>query len=121
VSVPAQIAVLLASTAELFDPVPIDQMTDAEHAVREAAAKIPSEMCARFETAVKLSDEDRNSIIEIARRALVPFVPKPESKPEAKPTPKPNPQPKAEAHSTGSGQAQTDGKSKPDAALKEKS
>ena len=29
VSVPAQIAVLLALTAELFDPVPLDQMTDA--------------------------------------------------------------------------------------------
>jgi F-type H+-transporting ATPase subunit alpha len=39
VSVPAQIAVLLALTAELFDAVPLDQMTDAEHAVREAAAR----------------------------------------------------------------------------------
>ena len=44
VSVPAQIAVLLALTAELFDPVPIDQMTDAEHAVQEAAANIPAEL-----------------------------------------------------------------------------
>jgi F-type H+-transporting ATPase subunit alpha len=42
VSVPAQIAVLLALTAELFDKVPLDQMTDAEHAVREAAADIPA-------------------------------------------------------------------------------
>src|SRR5512146_608164 len=33
VSVPAQIAVLLALTAELFDPVPLDRMTDAEQAV----------------------------------------------------------------------------------------
>ena len=40
-SVPAQIAVLLALTAELFDPVPLDQMTEAEHAVHEAAASIP--------------------------------------------------------------------------------
>ena len=38
VSVPAQIAILLALTAELFDPVPLEQMTDAEHALREAAA-----------------------------------------------------------------------------------
>ena len=121
VSVPAQIAVLLALTAELFDPVPIDQMTDAEHAVREAAAKIPTEMCARFETAAKLSDEDRKAIIEIARLALAPFQPKPESKPEAKPAPKPEPQPKPEAHSTGSGQAQAGVRPKPDAALKEKS
>ena len=76
VSVPAQIAVLLALTAELFDPVPLDQMTDAEHAVHEAAAKIPAEVCARLDTADKLSDEDRKTIIEIARQALAPFQPK---------------------------------------------
>ena len=83
VSVPAQIAVLLALTAELFDPVPLDQMTDAEHAVHEAAANIPAEVCARFETADNLSDEDRKTIIEIARQALARFQPKPEAKPEA--------------------------------------
>ena len=44
VSVPAQIAVLLALTAELFDPVPLDKMKDAEHAVHEAATKIPAEI-----------------------------------------------------------------------------
>ncbi len=76
VSVPAQIAVLLALTAELFDPVPLDQMTDAEHAVHEAAARIPTEACARFETADKLSEEDRKAIIEIARKALARFQPK---------------------------------------------
>ena len=62
-------------------------MTDAEHAVHEAAAKIPAEVCARFETADKLSDEDRKTIIEIARQALAPFQPKPEAKPEAKAEP----------------------------------
>ena len=44
VSVPAQIAVLLALTAELFDGVALDQMTDAEHAVQKAAANIPAEV-----------------------------------------------------------------------------
>ena len=42
VSVPAQIAVLLALATERLDRVPLDQMTDAEHAVREAAADIPA-------------------------------------------------------------------------------
>ena len=83
VSVPAQIAVLLALTAELFDPIPIDQMTEAEQAVREAAAGIPAQVCAQFETAAKLKDEDRQTIIEIARRALASFRPK-----EAIPKPK---------------------------------
>ena len=89
VSVPEQIAILLALTAELFDPVPIDQMTDAGHAVQEAAANIPAEVCARFDTAETLSDEDRATIVEIARNALARFQPKPESKPEAKPESKP--------------------------------
>ena len=113
VSVPAQITVLLALTANLFDPVPLDQMTDAEHAVREAAANLPAEVCARFETAAKLNDEDRKTIIEIARKALARFQPKPESKPEAKAEPKPEPESKPEA--------QTEVKPKPEAALKEKS
>ena len=76
VSVPAQIAILLALTADLFDAIPLDQMTDAESALREAAVKIPSEVSARFETAEKLSDEDRKTIIDIARQALASFQPK---------------------------------------------
>ncbi len=80
VSVPAQIATLLALTAELFDTVPLDQMTDAESAVQKAASKIPAEISARFETADKLSDEDRKAIIDLARQALAPFQPKPDPK-----------------------------------------
>jgi F-type H+-transporting ATPase subunit alpha len=109
VSVAAQVAVLLALTAKLFDPVPIDQMTDAEHALHEAAANIPAEVSARIDTAEKLGDKDRDTIIEIARRLLVRFQPKPGSKPEpkdkptsdvhAKPKPEPatTPKPKASA------------------------
>jgi len=79
VSMPAQIAVLLALTAELFDGVPLDRMTDAERAVREAAeAEIPSEVRQRLETADKLSDEDREAIVDIARKTLDEFQPEPE-------------------------------------------
>jgi F-type H+-transporting ATPase subunit alpha len=78
VPVPAQIAILLALTTELFDRVPLDQMSDAEHAVYEAAANIPAEVCARFETTAKLSDEDRETIIQIAHNSLARFQPKPE-------------------------------------------
>ena len=101
VTVPAQITVLLALTANLFDPVPLEQMTDAGHAVREAAATIPAEVSARFETASKLSDEDKKTVVEIARKALAPFVPKPEPKPEAnaevKATTKVEPEPENKA------------------------
>jgi F-type H+-transporting ATPase subunit alpha len=81
VSVPAQIAGLLALTDGLFDDEPLDRMKDAEQAVHEAAAQIPTEICTRFETAQKLGDEDRKTIVELTRQALAPFQPKPEAKP----------------------------------------
>lgn len=78
VSVPAQIAVLLALTAKLFDNVPLDRMTDAEQAVREAAAEIPAKVCERLDTVEKLSSADREMIIQIARKSLACFHPQPE-------------------------------------------
>ncbi|MCP5556129.1 MAG: alternate F1F0 ATPase, F1 subunit alpha [Verrucomicrobiaceae bacterium] len=75
VAVPAQIAILLTLTAKLFDTVPLNQMKAAEQAVLEAAQDIPAEIVARFETADKLSDEDRQSIIDLATKALEPFQP----------------------------------------------
>jgi len=107
VSVPAQVAILLALTAKLFDAVPIERMTEAEQAVREAAADIPDEVSARFETAEELSDEDRASIVQIARNALEGFLPEATSKPEAEQKTEAPPEPKA--------------KPNPDAAPKEKS
>lgn len=101
VSVLAQIAELLVLTAELLDSVPLDRMTDAEQALREAAADIPAEVCERLDTADKLSDEDRETIIETARKALGRFQdkPEPESQPEvqAKVNPKPKPEPEEES------------------------
>ncbi len=76
VSVPAQIILLLALTEKLFDAVPLDQMTNAEQAVQEAAAHIPAEVCARFETAAKLNDEDRTMVVELARTSLARVQPK---------------------------------------------
>ena len=64
----------------------LDQILDAEHAVQKAATNIPAEVCGRFEIADKLSDEDRNTIIEIVREALAPFQPKQEAKAEAEAT-----------------------------------
>src|SRR5471030_3019650 len=84
-SVSAQIAVLLALTARLFDEVALQRMTDAGHAVQKAATNILAEVCARFETADKLSDEDRENITEIARQALGSFQPKLKPDDNAKP------------------------------------
>jgi F-type H+-transporting ATPase subunit alpha len=95
VSVPEQIAVLLALTAELFDRVPLEQMTDAEHALRKAAAEIPADLCERLDAADNLSDDDRKTIIQIARTSLARFQPKtePEAKPAVKAEVKPKPKP----------------------------
>ena len=73
VPVVAQIAVLLALTAELFDRVPLDHMMDAERALREAATDLPAEVRARLHSAGKLGDEDRETILQIAGKALARF------------------------------------------------
>jgi F-type H+-transporting ATPase subunit alpha len=71
--------------------VPIDKIKESEHAIHEASANPPDDLCARFETADKLDDGDRKIIIETARVALIPFQPKPEPKPEDNVESKPAP------------------------------
>ena len=84
VPVPAQITMLLALTADLFGPVPINRMAEAERAVQEAAATIPADLVERLTTASKLNDEDRQAIVGIARRALQGFLLEPGAKGDAK-------------------------------------
>ncbi len=75
VPVPAQIAIVLALTANLFDPVPLERMADAEEAVRRTAGTaIPEEVVHRLLDAPKLGDDDRTTIVNLARAALAPFV-----------------------------------------------
>jgi F-type H+-transporting ATPase subunit alpha len=82
VPVPEQIAVLLALTSTLFDGVPLERMAAAEAAVRQAAAGIPAEVVARLDSAETLSDDDRDSMLAIAREALLAFQPEAEAKDE---------------------------------------
>ena len=86
VSVPGQIAVLLALTARLFDEIPLDLMKAAEQAVRKAAAQIPAEVRERLHTAEHLSDEDRQAIIAIASSALKDFSSNQDSSQPVEPT-----------------------------------
>jgi len=101
VPVPAQIVVLLALTSELFDQVPLGQMTDAEHALCEATTDIPADVRERLDTAEKWSDADRETIVQIARKSLARFQPKHETRPDlqTKVEPKPKAEPKPEAKS----------------------
>ena len=71
VSVPAQIALLLALTEGLFDGVPLDHMTDAQGAL--SAAELPPELRERLDSDTKLSDKDRKTILDIASKSLARF------------------------------------------------
>jgi len=75
VSVPAQITILLALSTGLLDGVDIDAMKDAEQALSDASSTLPEDVRARFETAAKLSDEDRAVILGVATQALTRFQP----------------------------------------------
>jgi F-type H+-transporting ATPase subunit alpha len=118
VSVPAQIAVLLALTAEFFDNVPLEKMTDAEHALHEAAADIPAEVRKRLDTADKLSDEDRKTIIGIASKVLEKFQPEPEAKPETEQKSKEDTKPKTKLKQKSDPEVKTE--PKPDPKVKTK-
>lgn len=88
VTVPAQLAMLLALSAKLFDPVSLERMGDAEDAVRSMAANLPAEVRTRLEAGDKLDDADRTMITDQARAVLVAFLPEPTpAKPVDKATP----------------------------------
>ncbi|MEN8714145.1 MAG: alternate F1F0 ATPase, F1 subunit alpha [Verrucomicrobiales bacterium] len=75
VAVPAQIAVLIALSAGLFDGISLDRMKEAQEAVHGASTEIPANIRERFDTADELSDDDREVILKIARDALTIFSP----------------------------------------------
>ena len=72
------------------------RMTEAEHCLCEVTADIPADVRERLDTAEELGDSDRETIVQIARKSLARFQPKPETK--AKPEVQRNgkPEPKAE-------------------------
>ncbi|MBL0163057.1 MAG: alternate F1F0 ATPase, F1 subunit alpha [Xanthomonadales bacterium] len=74
VSVAAQIMILLALSAKLFDNVAIEQMGEAQQALLSASDTLPAAMCKRFESTEEFSGKDRAMIVEIARKVLAPFA-----------------------------------------------
>jgi len=86
-TVPAQITILVALNAKLFAPVPIPRMAEAKQAVTDAAQHIPKAVRARFDSESKLSDDDRELIVDLARKALTPFQTASAGDPEADESP----------------------------------
>ena len=72
---PAQITILLALQAGLFDSIPIEHMNEAQLALQHAAVSLPETLAARLATEQKFSPTDRVAIIEIARESLARFAP----------------------------------------------
>jgi len=83
-SVDEQIVILVALTGGLLDGVPLDKVRGAEKALRKAVSDIPSELRKRFSSNEKLSDEDHKAILQVAVKAIAPFLPKPDPDPEKK-------------------------------------
>ncbi|WP_283745681.1 alternate F1F0 ATPase, F1 subunit alpha [Sideroxydans sp. CL21] len=73
VSVPGQIAVLLALTGRLFDNVPLERMREAELALHKATEGFPADLIKRISSFEELMDSDREAILQFARVALAPF------------------------------------------------
>ncbi len=96
VSVPGQIAILLALNAALFDSVPLDRMAAAQRVVEDAAHALPDDVGERLAGAEALTDADREQVTETARLALATFLAEQESNPAAPPSglPVPNNEPK---------------------------
>lgn len=65
-----QLLVLLALTARLFDVVPLEQMPDAEQRVRASLAALPPAQRAALEAGERLSDEARETILQVLKAAL---------------------------------------------------
>lgn len=78
-SVSEQIVELLALTAGLFDSIAIEKMKDAEKALLQIGNTIPAEVAKRLLSDKRLSEADREVILEIARECLLPFQNIPES------------------------------------------
>lgn len=74
VSVPAQIAILLALNAGLFDAVPLECMATAQRAVEDAADALPDELIERLAGADQLADADREQVTAASRGALATFL-----------------------------------------------
>jgi F-type H+/Na+-transporting ATPase subunit alpha len=97
VSMVEQITVLLALAAGLFDRVALEKAPEAERALRKAVADLPADVVGRLTSAGKLSDADRQAIVDLSTRALSPFQPAPEKKPVGGPAAKPAAKPPVES------------------------
>jgi F-type H+/Na+-transporting ATPase subunit alpha len=68
-----QIAVLLAVTANQLDQVPLDQIGQAEQAIRRAVTEELPEIKDRIQSGEDLSEADREALLAVSSTAVEPF------------------------------------------------
>ncbi|MFP4082147.1 MAG: alternate F1F0 ATPase, F1 subunit alpha [Candidatus Aminicenantes bacterium] len=74
VQVAEQMAVLLAVTEGLLDPLPLNQIAEAKKRIQDAVREKLPEVAARIEQGEELKKEDRQSLIEMCRYLLKDMV-----------------------------------------------
>ena len=65
-----QIAVLLAASEGLLNPIAVEQVADVELAIRKAVTEELPAVCERMESGAKLSKEDRGALLRVLRRTI---------------------------------------------------
>jgi F-type H+-transporting ATPase subunit alpha len=65
-----QIAVLVAVNEGVFDPLPLDEIAEAEKRLRETMSEQVGDLCHRIEEGEKISDDDIKALVETAKKAV---------------------------------------------------
>jgi len=69
-AVPEQIAALVAVTGGIFDDLALDQIDEAEMAIRRAITQRLPDMCERIQSGETLSRDDQETLLRVARDAI---------------------------------------------------
>jgi F-type H+-transporting ATPase subunit alpha len=75
-TVSEQITLLLVLGQRLFDAVPLSDMPKAQASLRAATKSMPETLITCLENAQNITNEDKQLVINIAKKTLAPFITK---------------------------------------------
>jgi F-type H+-transporting ATPase subunit alpha len=75
-TVAEQITLLIVLGQRLFDAVPLSEMPKAQASLRTATKSMPETLITCLENAQNITDEDKQLVINIAKKTLAPFIKK---------------------------------------------
>jgi F-type H+-transporting ATPase subunit alpha len=70
ISVPEQIAVLVAVTGGILDDVDLEEIAKAEDKIRKRVAEELPQVCQRIKDGKKLSEEDQEALLEMSEKVI---------------------------------------------------